>query len=453
MRLLGALARWSPILLLAFATAALAQQQDQQQKQEQQDQQEQPADAPKPEEPAQPAEPVPAQPTTAEPTPAQPPPPKQKAPLGLYVEVDVGSYNPDTIDSSITTLSTHVASNTLELSEEQMARAAIGYKLNHNKGEFRLIFNGYAEDGYHFESAGGLAALDPTLGVPETAVLEPLLWWFVQVDDGHLTSLRWPPQWDPATDDTNGNGFVDDGEQRYPVRTCGPGSPAGCTPLPDVDLETVYFPSLQNRIQTYDLVFGNVWGPRRFQGRWFGGFRYFRYEGNIPAGAWLFTPPLGDLFTDGAFVQLINFREKAWGLGPTGLLEARFNFFNQVLQIYINGQASFVVESVEADSGLLASYVRDENLGLNIPVDATLNEQQTKSTWHTGAEAGVRVRLKNGLSFEGGYGVVGFLDSILLPTSIRIPQNLQESGQGTSAIYNTQDYVLKGWHAGFSFQF
>ena len=447
MRLLGVFSRWSPLLFLAGATLVFGQEPTPS-----------PAPSPSPAPQEQPPAPPPTQPPTqppaqppadkppAEPTPAEAAPaeepPKGKMPFGLYLEAGIGAYDPDTIDASIQTLSTHLASNQFELDEEQYSRVAIGWKLSRERGEFRLIFNGYSEDSYKLESVGRLSAAqnlqNPQNPLWTDNVVTPLVWWNVVAENGHLSTTRTPPVWDSTTDDANGNALVDEGEQRY----------TGA----DVDFDTGTFANMQNRAQTYDIVFGNVWGPRRFQGRWFGGFRYFLYEGNIPAGAWLTTPPVGGGYTDGALIDLLSFRQESRGVGPTGLLEARFNFFDQVLQFYLNGQASFVVTDIEFDSGRFVTLV-DSGTGLVIPVDAQLNENQTKSTWHTGAEAGVRVRVLPGLNVEASYGVVGLLDAIMLPTTIRIPGSLQESEQGTSAIYNTQDYVLQGWRGGISYQF
>jgi hypothetical protein len=113
-----------------------------------------------------------------------------------------------------------------------------------------------------------------------------------------------------------------------------------------------------------------------------------------------------------------------------------------------------MVMNIDMDTGLFTTLVANTGpIGATIPLAARLEEQQTKSTWQTGAEVGVRLRLKNGLKLEASYGIVGFLDAILLPTQIRIPDNQQEATQGTSAIFNTQDYVLQGWRAGIAFQF
>ena len=119
--------------------------------------------------------------------------------------------------------------------------------------------------------------------------------------------------------------------------------------------------------------------------------------------------------------------------------------------------AQGALDQIPTESGFSGSVSgavrRRPSTNAKIPIAAQLGESQTKSTWQTGAELGLRVRLRNGLKLEASYGVVGFLDAILLPTQIRIPDNQQEAAQGTSAIYNTQDYVLQGWRAGIGFQF
>ena len=419
MKLKGIVVRWSPILLLAIAPFVMAQ------------------DAADP--PA--ADDQPAQTEQAEPQATPPPEPetKGKTPVALYVEAGGGAYTPDDIDPSIETLTTHYAKNTMTWEDQDMARVAVGWKLQRGRGDFRLIFNGYKETGYKMESIGMLAAVDPDLGT-QPDVLGPLPWWQINVDNGDVHSERWPPVWDQELDDANGNGFIDPGEQRYIEA--------------DLTIDAKTFTNMQNRAQTYDFVFGNVWGPRRVQGRWYGGMRYFLYEGNIPAGAWLYSQPDGDGYTEGTLLRLLNFSQQTEGLGPTGLAEVRFNFFNQVLQLYANGQATFIVMNIEMNSGLFMTLVDSTgDIGAKIPLEANLSESQTKSTWQTGAEVGLRVRLRNGLKLEASYGIVGFLDAIMLPTQLRIPDNQQESAQGTSAIYNTQDYVLTGWRAGIAFQF
>jgi hypothetical protein len=68
-------------------------------------------------------------------------------------------------------------------------------------------------------------------------------------------------------------------------------------------------------------------------------------------------------------------------------------------------------------------------------------------------DAGARFNLKMGLTLELAYFKSGFLDAVLTPTEVRIPQSAQELAQGSSAIYASQDLVLDGWRASVSFQF
>jgi hypothetical protein len=411
----------SPILLVAALTGTMAQQDEPAPQAEEPQSQE--ADTPEPQ-----AEP---------PSESEEPGKKYN---GLYIEAGFGSWSTRDIDSSIDTGSRARAENNLSIDEQSYARAAIGWKLNRNKGDFRLIFNGWSEDTYALNTQGLLQAVDPALqNVPVENVADQLFWWELQVDDGRLMSARYPPQWDINTDDTNGNGLVDDGEQQYFA-------------TPDQMVVTETFKSLDNRAQTIDFVFGNVWGPRRFQGRWFAGARYFVYEGNILAPAWLTNLVDGQGFTDGAFLNLVNFTQETTGFGPTGLLEARFNFFDQRFQLFITGQASFMIEKLETSSGNFLTLVTNQS-GLLVTAPASLSDSQSKSTWHTAGSVGARLRLRNGLKFELAYSAVGLLDAILLPDAIRVPETPQEAPQGTSAIFNTQDYVLDGWTASMAFQF
>jgi hypothetical protein len=141
------------------------------------------------------------------------------------------------------------------------------------------------------------------------------------------------------------------------------------------------------------------------------------------------------------------------GFGPTGVLEADFKMFDERLEFYLQGQIAFMMLDLEMDSGPFLTYVTETTNLVTVPVDGYLRETRNKSTWQDAAEVGVRVHLKNGLQLEVAYNITGLLDVVLLPTDIQIPSNLLEAPQGSSALYNTQDYVLDGWRAGFAFQF
>jgi hypothetical protein len=61
--------------------------------------------------------------------------------------------------------------------------------------------------------------------------------------------------------------------------------------------------------------------------------------------------------------------------------------------------------------------------------------------------------LKNGLQFQLGYSMMGFLDILLVPQSVTIPASFGQVQAGTSALYNTRDYKLDGWLATVAYQF
>jgi hypothetical protein len=364
-----------------------------------------------------------------------------KRPFALYVEAATGGFSADTLSTDLATLSTHVSEGRLMFDDIAYAKAAVGWKLQHGRGDFRINFNGYREDNYLFSAYGLAAVLDPAAGTPaQTSVLDNLLWWTLQIENGHLESERTPPWWVASLDDANVNGAVDGSEVRYPLGA-------------DIQLSKDVADDLQNRIQFVDLLFGRTFGSRTFSARWWGGMRYFVYEGNIPAAAWLGGGEPGAGFTDGFLVRLMQLSQETKGFGPTGILEADFKMLDERLVFYLQGQIALMMLDLEMDSGPFLTYVTETTNLVTVPVDGYLRETRNKSTWQDAAEVGVRVHLKNGLQLEVAYNITGLLDVVLHPTEIQIPSNLLEAPQGSSALYNTQDFVLDGWRAGFAFQF
>lgn len=373
---------------------------------------------------------------------------KSKLPFGLYVEAATGVATADDINTSITTLSTHRSLNYLSLEDQVHARAALGWKLPHGQGEFRLRFDGFKEDGYRFSARGLQAALDQELLVEDpllgnVSISGNLDWWALDVENGTLHAERTPPVWDPLTDDTNANSVVDPEEVRYPNV--------------DQEVDNTIASDLQNRAQLIEFMYGRGFGSGRYTARWWAGFRYFTFKGNTPAAAWLLTTTKGEGYTDNALVPLLNFYAQADGFGPTGSMEADFNFFDDRLTLYLQGQFAFMLLDLSVDSGPFSTFVEQEPSGTEIryliPIDAHLTATRNKSTWQDAIEAGIRYKMKNGLQLELAYHKTGFLDVILTPIRIAIPENVEESRQGTSALYRTQDYILSGWRAGVAFQF
>jgi hypothetical protein len=359
--------------------------------------------------------------------------------FGLYVEAAGGLQTADDLATGIRTLSTHTAESYISLEDMQYVRAAVGWQLQHGKGDFRLRFDGWKEDGYKFVSNGRQASLDPSLDLTTTPVLANLDWWSLTIEDGRLEGSRTPPQWDPVLDDANFNEAVDPEEARYDVT--------------DLIVDKAVAKDLQNRAQTIDLLYGRTFGRPRYSARWWAGMRYFKYEGNLTASAWLLSTPNGAGFTEDSLLPLINFRNESSGLGPTGAMEADFNFFDQRLQLYLYGQVAFMYLDISTDSGLFTTLAEVQGETYFLPAEAQLTDQRDKSTWQNAGEVGARWRFRSGLQIELAYNMTGLLDVILLPNQIRIPANSTEAPQGTSALYKTQDIVLSGWRAGFSFQF
>jgi len=389
------------------------------------------------EEPPEPAgedTPAPATPVPAD----EPPATKKKIPNGLYVEAAAGYATIDDIDTSTITIESHTSPNRLEV-ESINTRAAIGWRLPHGKGDFRLRFTGYSEDNYRFESTGQARSVDPALGIPSSEVKDNLDWWRMTIVNGDLNSQRTPPQW-TAADDANGDGLVQRDEVRYP--------------FVDLEVHRTGVTNLQNRTQAIDFLYGRRFGGRRFSGRWWGGLRYFLYEGNLISAAWLNTTVAGEGYTEGALLKPIVLAQKAEGGGPTGSLEADFNFFDGRLTLYLLGEVGFTLLQLESSTGPFTTLTRNTSTPASTyPIAAELQSDRSKSTWQDAAEAGVRVAFKNGIGLEVAYNITGYLDTIYIPLRLRIPTNVQEGDQGTSATYRTSDLVMKGWRAGVSFQF
>jgi hypothetical protein len=365
---------------------------------------------------------------------------KKKRPIGLYVEVGTGSSSADPLDLSIRSAVGQSTVSSMTFEDMDTRRAALGWRLPNGKGSFRAIWNGMNESGYEFNSVGRASAIDPDLAI-NNAIVENLDWWTVDVVDGALTTVLNVPQWTIA-DDANGDNAVQRGEVFYNA--------------PEATLNGNYAPDLENRIQTLDLVYGRDFGPRRIQGRWWTGLRYYAYEGTLLQSAWLRNLSFSQGFTDGQVVRLLTLNQKASAIGPTGSLGFNVNFFNQKLQLFTNFQIAFMLADVEVDSGefffLVPSNAGSTNDTL-ISFPARLAADRSRTNWNTHADAGIRLNIKGGLSIEMTYFIDGFLDTLLTPAEIRVPGSVQSGPQGISALFSTQDFVIDGWRASVAFQF
>jgi hypothetical protein len=380
---------------------------------------------------------------------------QKKMPFGLYVEVAGGTGSSDELVTSIFADELNAGIGEVTLDEQTYGRAAIGWKLPHQKGDFRLVYQGVREEEYEYRSQGVLSIVRPTGGGEETIAIDadsPLVpWWFVQIDDGNLSAVRFVPMWEESF---NENPVVD------PPQPAQPDYSPACVPLPDGMLkcgEVRYDPSspdrvitgtvpddLQNRIGTYDILYGREFGGRRYSSRWWAGLRYFEYEGQLLAGAWLNLDSPGDFYTDGSFLNLLYITQQTDGIGPVGSWEAQFNFFDKGVQFFIRGEAAFTFNSMEMDSGPFFQVLDAEQGAL---LADRMSKSLDKSTWQDRGEIGARVILKNGLQFELGYSITGYLDFVLMPDLLQI--GVTNDAPQT----NTQDIIMESAHFGIGFQF
>ena len=162
-------------------------------------------------------------------------------------------------------------------------------------------------------------------------------------------------------------------------------------------------------------------------------------------------------FTDGLAIRLLHPSQKATGAGPTGSLGFQANFFYKRVQLFMNGQFAFLLSQIETDTGNFFTLTSD-GLGTQgtdelVSGRARLTANRSRTSWHTHVNAGARFNMKQGLILEVSYYKSGFLDAVLTPTEIRIPQSAQELAQGTSALFASQDLVMDGWRANVAFQF
>jgi hypothetical protein len=371
--------------------------------------------------------------------------------FGLYVAIAGGAATIDDINSSIITRTIKDETSTAFKLEDQLyARASVGWKLQ-KKGDFRLDYKGYKEDTYAVESQG----LSASILENQSGTL-PVVWWDLTVENGQLNAQRTPRWWTlafdkPGADGGPGNSKPDPDEVQY-TDCSDPSSPffEQCRTVTQSVPE-----NLNNRLQTFDVLYGQEFGKRRVSSRWWAGFRYMKYTGQIMAPAWLMSETFeaGVGFSDGTFLKSLLLSQETEGFGPTGSWEIDANFFDHRLQIYGKAQVAFLLSTIEVNSGPFVTMTEETGGTSILLADANLSESREKSVWNTAFEVGLRYTFFRSLTVEVGYHRAGFLDAIILPSQIIVPEKEQTIPNGTSALYGTQDYRVEGWHAGLGFQF
>ncbi len=360
--------------------------------------------------------------------------------FALYLEALTGSVDAEDLNSSIATSSTDLSRSFLDVDDATLGRAAIGWKLPGKKGRVLLRFEGYKEDHYSFRSEGLLSlTFDETRGLFNDRTSQPLSWWTYAAQPGGFTSERTTPLWNPVADDADADNIADLDEVRYAA-------------TPDLVLQGPAPRNLQNRVEVFDLALERDFGGRRYHARWMGGIRRYRYEGHVPAGAWLQVNSQGAGFTSGSILRPLVLRQDTDGAGTSMGLELQERFLRERLVLYQEARAAFVLLSADTDTGDI--IILTNNGSEIVPVQARLQAEVDKSAWHTALEIGVRVRLVEGLHLQLAFLTGAFQDSVLLPEAIVLPETtLQARLTTVSGIFKTHDIRLDGWLGGVTFQF
>jgi hypothetical protein len=378
--------------------------------------------------------------------PAEAPPPAAEAPkthwwgdrFSFFIEANTGGAETARgIDSSIITSSTLTSSGSLDLGKLDFGRLAIGWKLPAEKGMFQLVWSGYREREYTFNAVGFEADARPRADLTQSAptskqLPSPVQWWRVRVRDGRLQAHEGVP----ILEEDGTISYEDD------------------NPDLNASFTNDVADDLQHSAQTLDLLFQREFGGRMFRGGWSSGLRYFAFEGTTPAAAWLGNANVaGTGFTDGTYIHLLPIADSSKGFGPTGSLEAQYRLFRARVVFYAQARMAFVYQTLHSDTGDFFTLAANTDSGTTYPVPSRLKESRTKTSWQVAVEAGVRVRIVEGLQLEVGAGQTSYQDCILVPTQLLIPGKYSEALYGTSALYNTRDFLVSVWHAGVSFQF
>jgi hypothetical protein len=203
------------------------------------------------------------------------------------------------------------------------------------------------------------------------------------------------------------------------------------------------------------LAYRREFGGQKIRARWKAGLRYLHVEGAILTPSWLKgTPDPPDFgFSDGLLSNFLLMNQKTEGYGPMGSGEIQFHFFRQRFTLYGELEATFLVQSLQTDSGSFTYYARDSTAGNPFPGQGRITRDINKNAWNAAIELGMRARLLEGFYVILDWNKTGYLDSILIPSDLAIPANAAEAQFGTSARFVSRDYVVSKINLGLSFQF
>jgi hypothetical protein len=394
----------------------------------------------------------PAPPTPEAPVPPAAPAeaPKKKDPFfgnrfAMYLETRGGPSSIDSIDNSVSSGVKSQSVNELNFDGSKGGQFTIGWTLPRGRGQYLLTYTGVLDGDFELDASGEQASYVAS-GAASPVISFQLPWWKISVRDGQMTTTKAPPVWNSTFDDSidnggNGDGLPDANEMKYPVTT--------------VNMSSTVPTELGNRVQTWDLYYRREFGGVRIRSRWTAGLRYLTFDGSIITPAWVTgpssTPGFG--YSDGVQVGMIMMQQSTSGWGPVGSGEVNFNFFRQRLTLYLLVEAALILESLDADSGTFMFLTRDPANAAYFPGTGRIQAQVSKSAWNTTFEAGLRVKLLEGFNLIIDWNKTGYLDAMLLPTDLAIPDNLSQVALGTSARFVSRDLVVSSINLGLSFQF
>jgi len=373
--------------------------------------------------------------------------PKKKDPFfgdhfAMYLETRGGPASIKTVGNSLASGFKSNASNEINFSGTKSGQFTAGWTLPRVRGQYLLTYTGVADGTFELDSTGTQQSYQASGSQAVFVIGYQLPWWQVTVRDGQLTTTKTPPVWNSIADDTNGNGVPDPNEIKYPTTT--------------VTLSATVPKSLGNKVQTWDLCYRREFGGVKIRSRWTAGLRYLTFDGAIATPAWVTgaSSTAGFGYTDGTQLDLILMQQSTSGFGPVGSGEIQFNFFRQRLTLYALVQAAFILETLNGDSGAFTYLARDPAVvGAYFPGSGRIQSDVSKSTWNTTFEAGLRVKLLEGFHLILDWNTTGYLDTILIPTDLSIPDNASQVAIGTTARFVSRDFVVSSINLGLSFQF
>jgi hypothetical protein len=360
--------------------------------------------------------------------------------FAMYLEVRGGPASIERVKNPLDSPDQQRSDNSLTFNSNKSGQFTAGWTLPRGRGQYLLTYTGIADGDYELNGSG-LQERYNSGGGTNVLLGYQVPWWNVTVRNGQLHSVETPPVWIAAIDDKNGNGLPDPDEFRYPTKV--------------VDITATIPKDLGNRVETWDLYYRREYGGVKIRARWTAGIRYLKYDGAILTPAWLTgvvgTPGFG--YSDGVIHKFLLMQQSTSGFGPVGSGEVQFHFFRQHLTLYGMIQAAFLDERLDTtseDFTYLAAITTSSNF---VPRAGTIGDKVNKTAWNNCIELGIRVKVVEGFHIFADWNKTGYLDTIMMPTSISLPPNAIQDALGATAHFVSRDFVVSSVNLGLSFQF